>query len=181
MKNLTAIGVVSITMSAAFAPGCDVHDNTINIPNATINATANADLNNVTPDETVPVAVTVQNVFLVDPAATPPIEHTEDAGHLQIYLDDVSTPPILVTAQVTFNITIPADTKAGGHKIICRVHKHDGTPTSTMVEISITVKVTVSGTDAGTVFVTVDSSTVVTVDSSTTDPGTVDAASPSGN
>jgi hypothetical protein len=136
------------------AGGCtantDIHDNTVTIPNATVNFTTAADVNNVMPDQTVPVAVTVQNVYLVDPAETPPAEHVADAGHLQIYLDDVSTPPLIITAQVNVDVKIPAQTKAGGHKLICRVHKHDGTATSTKVEISITVKVTVgpAGTDA---------------------------------
>jgi hypothetical protein len=32
---------------------------------------------------------------------------------------------------------------------VCRVHKHDGTPTDTKFEINITVKVTVGSVDSG--------------------------------
>lgn len=128
----------------------NIHDNTVNIPNATVNLQTDADLNNVAPDQTIPIVVTVQNVFLVDPATPPPPEHVADAGHLQIYLDDVNTPPIVITAKVDVDVKIPPQTPAGNHKLICRVHHHDGTPTDTKVEISITVKVTVGATDAAT-------------------------------
>jgi len=140
---------------------CNVHDNTatINIPNATINATTDVDVNNVMPEQQVAVSVDVKNVFLVEPSATPPPEHFDDAGHIQVYMDDTTTPPILITAQTNFNVTIPKETKEGHHKIICRVHKHDGTPTSTTFELSITVKATVTTT-------TSDGSTTTTVDAS---------------
>ena len=167
MKARHFIVCGSVAWLGLVAAGCtantEIHDNNVTIPNAMVNFTTAADVNNVVPDQTVPVAVTVQNVYLVDPNETPPAEHVADAGHLQIYLDDVSTPPLVITAQVNVDIKIPAQTKAGGHKLICRVHKHDGTPTSTKVEISITVKVTVGpvGTDAGSV-----------------DPGPPDAGSP---
>jgi len=157
MKARHFIVCGSLAWLGFIAAGCtanaDIHDNNVTIPNATVNFTTAADVNNVVPDQTVPVAVTVQNVYLVDPSETPPAEHVADAGHLQIYLDDVSMPPLVITAQVNVDIKIPAQTKAGGHKLICRVHKHDGTPTSTKVEISITVKVTVGpvGNDAAPV------------------------------
>ena len=140
----------------------NIHDNNVIIPNATVNFTTSVDVNNVTPDETIPIAVNVQNVYLVDPDVTPPAEHVADAGHLQIYLDDVSTPPLVVTAQVNVDVKIPAQTKAGAHKLICRVHKHDKTPTDTKFEINITVKVTVGGVD---------------IDAGPVNPGTPDAGS----
>lgn len=149
--------------------GCtaNIHDNTISIPNATINATTDADVNDVAPDQTIPMMVTVTNVYLVDPAMTPPPAHVEDAGHLQVYLDDTSSPPILVTAQTNIMVTIPKETPAGHHKIICRVHKHDGTPTSTTFELAITVKVTVTtGSDGA---VTVDATVTVDVGATTSD------------
>lgn len=152
----------SITCGAAAWLGCavavaacsaNIHDNmiTANIPNATVNLTTDADVNNVMPDQMVPLVVAVQNVYLVEPSVTPPAEHVADAGHVQIYLDDVATPPLVVTAQVAVAVTIPTNTPAGPHKLVCRVHKHDGTPTSTKFEINITVKVTVGTVDAGAV------------------------------
>ncbi len=65
----------------------------------------------------------------------------DDTVYLEIHLDDEDTPALLVTAEVNFTVTIPADTKAGDHKLICRVHKHDGTATTTVAELKITVKV----------------------------------------
>ena len=135
---------------------CNVHDNTINIPNATINATADANSTTVAPTQTVPVTVVVQNVYLVDPAVTPPAEHVDDAGHLQIYLDDFNNPPLLITWESMFTVTIPPETKAGSHKLVCRVHKHDGTPTSTVVNVAITVTASVDADGGGDVVTTVD-------------------------
>jgi hypothetical protein len=133
--------------------GCEVHDNTINIPNATLNveASADVDVNNVEPSQSVPMMVVVHNVTLVEPSATPPPEHVADAGHLEFHLDDEATPPLLVTAQTNVVVKIPAETKPGKHKIICRVHKHDGTPTDTKVEVAInvTASVSVGHDDAG--------------------------------
>ena len=138
---------------AVAACSANIHDNTFtaNIPNATVNLTTDADVDNVMPDQMVPLVVTVQNVYLVEPSVTPPPEHVADAGHVQIYLDDVATPPLVVTAQVAVAVTIPTHTPAGPHKLVCRVHKHDGTPTSTKFEINITVKVTVGTVDSDAV------------------------------
>jgi hypothetical protein len=163
---LRVLGLASVAFGVCTGAACNVHDNTINIPNASINATANTDVTNVAPNQSVPITVTVQNVYLVDPATTPPAEHTADAGYLQVYLDDVNTTALLVTAQTTFDVTIPPATPPGGHKLICRVYKHDGTPTSTEVNVAITVTAT-AGADGG-----VD--VVVSVDANTTDAATAD-------
>src|SRR4051812_4340365 len=129
-----AAGLVATGFSI---PGCDIHDNTIpvNIPNATVNVSTTANVDQVMPMQTVAMAVTVQNVYLVEPSATPPPEHVDDAGHLQFYIDDESNPPILVTAQTNVSVTIPKETPPGKHKIICRVHKHDGRPTDIKSEV----------------------------------------------
>jgi hypothetical protein len=164
---LRVLGLGSLALGVVTGAACNVHDNTINIPNASINATANTDVTNVAPNQSVPITVTVQNVFLVDPNTAPPADHTTDAGYLQIYLDDVNTTPLLITAQATFNVTIPPATPPGGHKLICRVYKHDGTPTSTEVNVDITVTAT-AGADGGVdVVVSVDANT--TTDTTTAD------------
>lgn len=153
---------------AAGVAACNVHDNTINIPNATLNVTATADVQNVAPDQTVPMTVNVQNVYLIEPSETPPPAHVEDAGHLQFNLDDESAPPLLITAQTSVMVKIPAETQPGHHKIICRVHKHDGTPTDTKFELDINVKVSVAVNSTPDGGVTVDATVTVTVDSGTT-------------
>src|SRR4051812_37604063 len=146
-KNILASAGFLSLAAGLFA--CDVHDNTINIPNASLDVTADTDVDNVAPAQSVPLTVNVQNVYLVEPTATPPVEHTEDAGHLEFHLDDESMAALLVTARTNVSVPIPAATPPGHHKIICRVHKHDGTPTSTKFEVAITVKVTVATTGAG--------------------------------
>jgi hypothetical protein len=145
----TSLGLFALA-TVGFA--CNVHDNNIfataNIPNATLNVTADTDVNAIMPSQAVPMTVTVTNVTLVEPTATPPAGHEMDAGHLEFHLDDETTPPLLVTAETQVQVPIPADTKPGPHKIMCRLHKHDGTPTVTEFEVDITVKVSVTGTGA---------------------------------
>src|SRR6478609_6664216 len=139
-----SIGLLAL-VAGPFA--CNVHDNTINatanIPDAQLNLTADTDVSNVEPAQPVPMTVTVMNVTLVEPSAAPPPGHEMDAGHLEFHLDDETTPPLLVTAQTHVMVKIPNETPPGHHKIICRVHKHDGEATTTKVEVDINVKVSV--------------------------------------
>ena len=158
----TILASTGLIAFAAVVVGCNVHDNTINIPDATLDVTTSADVSDVAPAQAIPMTVTVQHVYLVEPTVTPPPEHVEDAGHLEFHLDDESTPALLVTAQTSVSVPIPPATAPGHYKIICRVHKHDGTPTDTKFEVDITVKVSVTPGDGG---VTVG--TTVTVDAGT--------------
>lgn len=175
MKTLTRVTSLSATfLLLAGAAACNIHDNTINIPNATINATANADVSNVAPMQEVAITVVPQNIFLCDMATTPPPEHMNDAGDIQVFMDDVDSQPILVTATATFNVTIPAATKPGPHNLICRFRKHDGTPTTTQSTVAITVSASASvGADGG-----VDAS--VGIDASVTTTTTTGAGGATG-
>jgi hypothetical protein len=164
--TLGSIGIMAVACLGACT--ANVHDNVVNIPDATVNFDTDVDVDNVMPGQSVPVMVQVTKVFLVEPTATPPVEHMDDAGHLVFTLDSESNPPILVTAQTNVQVPIPQDTKPGKHKIICRVHKHDMTPTETKFEMEINVKASVSVTtspDGGT---SVDASVTVTVEAGTT-------------
>jgi hypothetical protein len=145
--KFASLALLAGTFAACTA---NIHDNTVNI-DATVNVTADIDTKNIAPGQAVPVKAAVTNVYLVEPSAAPPAEHIKDAAHLQYYIDDTASTAVLVTAQVSASVKIPADIKAGNHKIICRVHKHDGTPTTTVSEINITVvvSVTTGGSDAG--------------------------------
>jgi hypothetical protein len=133
---------------------CNVHDNTINatanIPNASLSVTADTDVDNVMPAQPLHMTVSVQNVYLVEPTAPVPPEHEMDAGHLEFHLDDETTAALLVTAQTMVQVPIPAETKPGKHKVICRVHKHDGEATETKFEVDITVKASVTTTTTTT-------------------------------
>lgn len=168
MRTSRLLPVLLATAGGLSACTANIHDNTIpiDIPNATINLTSSPDVSDVMPGQTVPMTVDVKNVYLIDPSMTPPAADADTAGHLQVYLDDTSTPPLIVTAQTTIMVPIPENTKAGPHKLICRVHKHDGTPTSTMFELDITVKVTVTTSPDGAT--TVDSSTTIEAGTVTT-------------
>jgi len=122
----------------------DVHDNNANIDDAEVEISSDDDLDEVAPSQVVAVEVRAQDVFLVDPSETPPPDRVEVAGHFQFYFDSMSSEPILVTAEEHVSVTLPATATAGNHKLICRVHKHDGTPTQATSEISLNVKVTAS-------------------------------------
>jgi hypothetical protein len=145
----------SLLALAAGVVACNVHDNTINatanIPNASLTVTPNADVDNVMPATAVPMTCDVKNVYLVEPSATVPPEHEADAGDLEFHLDDETSAALLVTAQTMVSVPIPPATPPGRHKVICRVHKHDGEPTDTKFEVDIMVKATVTVTGgAGT-------------------------------
>lgn len=142
MRSLiSTIAVVGALASAVSVTGCtaNVHDNTVSIPNASVQVSTSADTSQVHQGEMLPLKVMVSNVYLVDPGATPPPDHTDDAGQLAFYIDDDSGSPILVTAQVDVSVTIPQGESAGDHKLICRVQKHDGTPTDTEFSLKFTV------------------------------------------
>ncbi len=126
--------------------GCsaDIHGNSVGVDvNATVMATTSVNVNDVQPGQAMPVQVAVTNVTLVDPNMTPASTVT-NAAYLQFYIDSTSNPPILVTAQTSVMVTVPASEPAGGHKLLCQVYKHDGTPTTSTTEIDFTVSATVS-------------------------------------
>lgn len=122
----------------------DVHDNTANIDDAKVEFETDTDVTNIQPNQSVHVNVVAEDVFLIDPAETPPPDRVMVAGHFQFYFDSMSSSPILVTAQKSVDLTIPSNATPGEHKVICRVHKNDGTPTQATFELSVTVKATVT-------------------------------------
>ncbi len=154
------IAKLAFVGASAFAfgvTGCsaDVHDNKLDV-NATVNdakvdISTTSDTSNVQAGSTVHVDVKSENVFLVDANSTPPADKTQYAGHFEFFLDETSGTSLLVTAQESVDVMIPASTPPGDHKLICRVDKNDGTPTSATSEINITVKASasVSGSVSG--------------------------------
>lgn len=131
------------------ATGCDFALAGSISPKATFTADPAVDTSQISAGQNVNVTLTAENVYLIDPSETPPAEHVDDAGHFQIYLDDLDSTPLLITAEVSVTIVVPATIAAGDHKLKCRVHKHDGTPTTAVEEINITVVVTVGGEGEG--------------------------------
>ncbi len=156
-RTRALVGLVALVALAAC--GHDIQDVTVQLPNAILELTSSADLHNVTVAQPLPVMVDASNVYLVDPGVAPPPEHVADAAHLVFTLDDESSTPLLVTSQTSVDLLLPPGTPDGRHKIICRVHAHDGTPTETTSELDITVRTTVASIfDAG---VSADASTAI--------------------
>lgn len=122
----------------------DVHDNNANIEEAEVELSTDVDTDNVQASQTVHVEIAAHDVFLIDPSSEPPPDRVEVAGHFQFYFDTMSAEPLLVTAEKSVDVTIPADAAMGNHKLICRIHKHDGTPTEATFELDVNVTATVT-------------------------------------
>lgn len=151
MNTTTARLVLLSTFVAGglLAAGCDFSLAGSITPTATFTADPDIDTTHISAGQEVNVTLTAENVFLIDPSETPPPEHADDAGHFQIYLDDLDSTPLLITAEVNVTLVMPATIEPGEHKLKCRIHKHDGAPTATVEEISITVVVSVGGEGEG--------------------------------
>jgi hypothetical protein len=144
-SNLNWLGAIATLLGAACGP-TTITGNTVNIEDATLDIDAEGNIDQVESGGRITVNLTAENVVLVEPSATPPPDQVDVAGHFQIYLDSLDTEPVLVTAQTRVEVTVPAQTPPGQHKLLCRLHKHDRTPTSVVVELSFTVGVRTSTT-----------------------------------
>src|SRR5579872_4725063 len=147
MRSRVAMLAVRTALAASapfVACSADIHGNAVTVnATATVTITSSVDLKNVQPGEAMPVHVAVSNVTLVDPNASPPATVT-DAAYLAFYLDTTDSAPILLTAQVDVTVTIPSTEPDGDHKLFCRVHKHDGTPTTSVSELDFTIHANVA-------------------------------------
>ena len=150
MKRLLVRSLFAFACSGSTLVACtaDVHDNqlTIDHPNVAISTTANVD--EVHAGQSIPVSIKADNVFPVAPDQTPPPEHAHDAVFFKIFLDDADSTELVVTASVSVNVTIPAATPPGSHKLICKTFSHDGEDTDSDSTIDITVTASVSTTPA---------------------------------
>lgn len=143
MNHFHFVAACAIAFAASGAAcTADIHDNTFNT-DAKVDVKSTVNLDDVAVGQSVPFEVTVTNVHLIEPTETPPANKAAEAGHLRYYMDDMSTTAILISAKVKVDIKIPEGTSPGDHKIHCRVHKHDGTATTTTFVIKIKVKATV--------------------------------------
>jgi hypothetical protein len=122
----------------------DIHDNNADIDDAEVEMSSDTDLDAVQPSQVIQVQVTAEDVFLIDPSETPPSDRVDVAGHFQFYFDTMSSEPILITAEQSVSITLPATATVGDHKLICRVHKHDGSPTQATFELDLKVTASVN-------------------------------------
>jgi hypothetical protein len=117
----------------------DVHDNNANIEDAQVSIESSSDMDNVQPGQVVHLEIKAEDVFLIEPTETPPADRVKVAGHFSIFLDSTSSTALLVTAKESVDVTIPASTSMGNHKLVCQVDKHDGTATQVTSEIELTV------------------------------------------
>jgi hypothetical protein len=122
----------------------DVHDNNANIDEAKVEITSSSDMDNVQAGQAVHLDIKAEDVFLLDPSETPPPDRVKVSGHFEIFLDSTSSSALLVTAEESVDVTIPASTSAGDHKLLCRVDKHDGTATKATSELDLKVVAKVS-------------------------------------
>jgi hypothetical protein len=132
--------------SALVACTADVHDNQLTVENPKVAISTTADVNNVHAGSSIPVNIEAKDVFPVAPDQTPPPEHVNDAVFFKIFLDDADAQELVVTASVSVNVTIPASTPPGSHKLICKTFSHDGedTGSDSTIDITVTATATVS-------------------------------------
>ena len=124
----------------------DVHDNTLNVENPNVAISADVDVKNIHPGQSVPITIKADNVFPVAPDQTPPPEHVKDAVFFKIFLDDTSSSELVVTASLKVSVTIPPATPPGDHKLICKTFAHAGSETASETSIDITVTATATTT-----------------------------------
>ncbi|HEX6765370.1 MAG TPA: hypothetical protein VF103_07835 [Polyangiaceae bacterium] len=146
MRSLIYTCGVAIALAGSVATlGCNVHDNTLTVDDPKLNCDTDVDTDNIAQGQEVTVHVDVDDAVLVAPDAEPPSGEAKTAVFVQIHLDDTNSAPLLITAEATATVTIPADTSPGKHKLICAVHRHDdGMPTGQEDVMEITVKASAS-------------------------------------
>jgi hypothetical protein len=153
MRNFILSSAVCAALALSGVSGCtanvhdntaDIHDNNANIDDAEVSMDSTSDMDNVSAGSTVHLDIEAEDVFLIDPSETPEADRVKVAGHFEIFLDTTSSAALLVTAEKSVDVTIPASTPAGKHKLLCRVDKHDGTATKAVTELELTVVAKVS-------------------------------------
>lgn len=138
-------GVAIALAGSVSLAGCEVHDNVLNVDDPKVNFDTDVDTDNVEQGQQVTVNVDVDEAVLVAPDADPPPEDADVAVYVKIHLDDTDSEPLLITAEASASVTIPADTPPGDHKLICKVHRHDNDePTGQESTIDIKVKASVT-------------------------------------
>jgi hypothetical protein len=146
MRSLISTSIVALALTgSALSLGCNVHDNSLVVDDPNVNFDTDVDTDNVEQGQEVTVNIDVEDKVLVAPDSTPPEGKAEAAVYVQIHLDETSSAPLLVTAEASASVTIPADTSPGKHRLICAVHRHeDGMPTGEEEIIEINVKASAS-------------------------------------
>jgi len=150
-SSLFIVGALGIVCATFVPVACtaDVHGNTINVDVPNLSISTDVDVNNIHPGQSVPVTIKGD----MPPAPAPAADagssgsKTQETIIFKLFLDDDSSSTALaVTSSTSVNVTIPASTPPGPHKLLCRAFHHDGTPTDSETSIDITVTTSVSVT-----------------------------------
>jgi len=145
MRSMIQCAVLAVAVAfGATTIGCtaDVHDNTVNVDDVAVEFETTADVDNIQAGTPVPVTINVENGTPVPPEQEPPPEHADDAVYFEFHLDDSDNAALLVTAELSVSVMIPAETPPGDHKLVCKVKKHDGSDSGEF-EMDIKVRATV--------------------------------------
>lgn len=134
-----AILIGSIAACGVWTAGCYDDESSTSVQDATLDVEIDGDMTKVMQGDRIPLHVIVDNVYLTDPAKVPPVDRSTDAGHIRVYLDDVASEPLLVTARTDLEVEIGYTVKPGEHTLKLRVYTHDGAPTSAALDIPIFV------------------------------------------
>jgi len=152
MRHIATILALSLTTLGAGA-GCtaNIHDNQVAIDaKVDIAASANVDVDNVTPGQAVPVKLSAEGATLVDPKEKVTTE-TSSAAYFKIFLDDTSGTELVATASTSVSVTIPPATPPGKHQLVCQLWKHGvkDQPTTQESSLDINVKASASASASG--------------------------------
>jgi hypothetical protein len=140
------LGVAVALAGSLGAFACNVHDNVLNVEDPKVNFDTDVDVDNVEQGQSIAVNIDVQDATMVAPEDQVPAG-TKAAVFAEIHLDNTDGQALLVTAEASAMVTIPADTSPGKHKLICQMKDHDTKePTGSEQTIDITVKASASTT-----------------------------------
>jgi len=152
MRHIATIFTLSLALASGGVVACsaNIHDNTVNVDaKVSIAATADVDVNAITPGQAVPLKLNADGAVLVAPDQKPASADAEAAAYFKVFLDDTSGTELVATASTMVSVTIPQKTPEGHHKLICQLYKHDGKPTNQEQSLDINVKAMASATSSG--------------------------------
>lgn len=151
MRHIATILALSLAAaSGGIACSANIHGNTVNVDaTVSIAASADVDVNDITPGQAVPLKLNADGATLVAPDQTVSSAQAESAVYFKVFLDDTSSTELVATASTMVTVTIPPKTPEGHHKLICQLYKHDGTPTDQQQSLDINVKASASASASG--------------------------------
>jgi len=152
MRHIATIFALSLAAASGGVVACsaNIHDNTVKVDaNISIAATADVDVNQITPGQQVPLKLSAEGAMLVAPDKEVSSADAESAVYFKVFLDDTSSTELVATASTMVTVTIPPKTPEGHHKLVCQLFKHDGQPTDQKQSLDINVKAMASATASG--------------------------------